>query len=486
MSESGKEIFNVEASVIDTLNESIHEQNDRFDEAADSISNVRLREIVHVDVADEQIDTFQVLLEKSLKQPYSSIGERALSLSKALKNAEDESAVLDAANLQRVALLEQEIAIAERLAPRKTDEIKELEAAEKQRIETNIKKQLIERIKTELEDVEELITEYGKPWPIPKAISGADRTLYLELVCEEADRIDSELVSEDLIPVTPDERMHQVDLAEKAQKSVSVRDAKHFISYYLSERAGTVVSVEELARFLYIANVEDHRTNVTTLLGPKIQGKKVQSHLLEEHGLLLQYGWRILKDANGLQRKKTRIYRAVPTIDNGNVQLQYERPFVEGSKVLDQFEELVIQTSSLEGDEEAEIVIESDAVAEAENGEKQQEWENELRDAVNEAIDRLIESNLFYDDVMRGTTIRSLSSTRVLGTETNRNRMRDAGLMRVGEAKQDQMTRKQRVIGSLLNSHISVLSRKSGVAKQKRSLEIIDFVIEERLAMQVQ
>lgn len=485
------EHFNVEPLEIDTLNASISSQNDRYIEAADSISTPRLRTIVQGDITEEQGDTFQLLIEKTVSQPYELLGAKAVQLLAELKNAEDTDAVLNAANSERLLLLEREIAIAERLAPRRTEEIKLVEAEEKERIKKSLHLSLIAGIQSELEQVNDELSHYTEAWPIPQAISGADRALYFELIQEELSKADPDTFVEDIIPVTPDERMHQVSIAEKAKRAVGIKDAKHYIAYYLAERVGMVVSVEELARFLYIASVEERRSNVTTLLGPKVQGKHVQRHLLEEYGLRLQYGWRKLKEADGSQGQRTRIYRAVQSEDTANERLVYDRPLVDGALVQDNFEMLRPKEADAESEETATqepeyIEVKADIPQQEEESvpskNDQPSWAEELTQATHDVIDKLIADNLFKEDEMKGTAIRALSSSRVIGTETMRARMYDAGLLRISQSQQDKMNREQRVIGALLNTHSDILSRQAGRAKQKRSLEIVKSVIQQRLS----
>jgi hypothetical protein len=481
---------------INALNTEIAGENKKYTAAKEKLSIKSLRETVLSDIGEIQLDLFHELLEKAQPIPYTryeQLGERAIELDELIRGVEDENAVLSEKANEKLQQLREQVELAVSLAPRRAEDISRIESEESLRITNSVKKKIVEGLVSEQDEINTLLTEYGEPWTVPLGISGADRKLLYGLVEESALAEANTFIVEDIIPITPDERVHQADMAEKAKHVIENHDASNYITYYLAEKVGKVVTVEELAQFLYVANVEERRNNITTLLGPKIQGQRIQKYLLRDYGLKLQYGWRHLKEVDGdrtIERSRTRIYRAVDETELHDTPARFEIALENGMVVEDTLEvikrpELAIDTNEIEVVVEvAEVVIEEKPQTEAQDTPdvaRTNEWEQHFHDAVEIAIEKLKADMLFEDDEMRGTTIRSLGSSAAIGTETMRNRMKEAGLMRIGQVKSDIMTREQRVIGILLNANIDLLSRQRGRQTQKRAIEIVQNAIQTHL-----
>lgn len=453
----------------------IVEQNGRYFASGD-LKNNRLLRIVQSDIETEQIDSFHNLLKTSLQVPYEVIGERALELGTMLEHISDDGIDVDDKSRARLGQLNNDVELAVQLAPRRAEDIKRIEAEEREKL----RDKLLEQVRGDVEEAYKNLGDFGDAWPIPAAINPEDRALLYDMFMESNKQTEANEFTEDIIPITPEERIHQAEVAERAKRSIENPEASQYLTYYFAERVGEIVTVEQLARFLYVADLEgnNHRSHITTLLGPKIQGKRIQKLLHEEYGLYLQYGIRILKQSeNGrlVERRRTRIYRAVESLDEASTGQVSEHNLDAEHIVWDVLEAVLppqkeLDTATIETIDEAETPSES--VQEQPETEKQAEdWKVAFQEDVQATIERLVQDRIFDQDAMRGSTIRAMSSSTLLGTETNRNRLKDAGLMRSGEVKTDHMTREQRVIGGLFNRHPSILGQRS--KRQREALQII-------------
>ncbi len=493
----------VGSSEISQLNQDIFDQNRRFDRTG-VLTYEELKQLTRVGISDEQIDTFQNLLEKAQVLDYEGRARAALDLERQIALIDEQIAALTSISER----LQDEVELAAELAPRKTDEIHEFGEHEKERSDRMRRSHLLAQRALTCKKLDEtnysLANYYSEAWAIPKAISPEDRALLFDLVAGE------EFDTKDIIPLTPDEKMHQADIVEHVKRTIEAPGASEFIAAYLADQTDRVVTVEQISRLLYIADVdgESHRSNVTTLLGPKIQGKRIAQKLNDEHNLSLQYGWRYLRqrvDGKLEFRRRTRIYRSVKTPNLDTESSVYENP-EDYSQITDQWdklsevvvipttEEVVLnpQSKSTTVELVAEDITELKKIeSQADNTEcvaamdnrvecnDGQIWQDKLRDEAIGVIEGLKEDRLFEDDVMRGSVIRALSSSNLLATRTGRDRMVSAGLMKRGEIKYDTMSRRQRVISALFNTNHALNNKVR--SRQKEALAIIDQLIAEYL-----
>lgn len=495
--------FEHNAHIVDTTHRIIQEvtaTNQAYEASAD-IRPRPLLKVVQSDIADRQLDQFHELLTQWVSVPAEDIGIAALRAAGALTLAEEEDRRLSEERESSIGVLQDNIALALELAPNQKAEIKKIEQQEVQKIATKYGSTVLDSLRKEDAAAQERVALYGTAWPIPRALSAEDRITLYDLIKEEGAKNKTIEFEEDLIPVTPEERIHQAEVAERAKRSIENKEASHYLTYYLAEREGKVVTVEELARFLYVANVDERRTNVTTLLGPKIQGKRIQRMLAQDYGLSLQYGWRKLKREDGgrlIEVRRTRIYRAVdiqdpdryqqyPTtqldsnrsvFDELDTPVVYQRQDVDTGEIPVQAEHGVVTVSPYS---EVEPMTDQVAVFDSNIAEKEQpeDWILRFAEEADAEIERLINDRLFEEDEIRGTIIRALGSSSKLGTETMRQRMKEAGLMKLGELKADMMTREQRVIGALFNVHQNILGQRG--KKQKEAITIVKDRIENAL-----
>jgi len=400
------------------------------------------------------------------------MGSRALALELQIREVEE-------TELHASAQLLSDAELAIRLAPRKADDIEKVKAG----ILEQTRQNSVATLRSELDQIYASIDEYGDAWEVPQAIPPADRDMLYEMILEHTGREESEVSFKDIIPLTPEERVHLAEAAEKAKSAIENPDASRHIVFYLSENINKVVTVEELARFLYVADIsgDNHRSHVTTLLGPKIQGKRIQRMLHDDYGLDLQYGIRILRQEEGgrwLERRRTRIYRVVtpdPSRDIGESVIETALP---DKKMLSDHFDAIVNDKPIEvmPTEVPELAPVDETAHEA--IEQSEDWHVEFEASTLAAINRLKDDNLFNDDEMRGSAVRSMSSSSLLGTKTNRERMHKAGLLKVGQLKSDEMTREQRVLGLLFNTNSHVLTQKS---TKKQALEIVQNLITDNL-----
>jgi len=179
----------------------------------------------------------------------------------------------------------------------------------------------------ELGDIYEVA---GGPWPVPIAeeveVPVDERFVVVHLngngngngrYADSGELVVASEVFEEptIIDVrTPEERVREFMHLRRYQPH-----AKSLMTYYFAENPRRTVTVDELMDFIYSHVPEDEKTrnlrnSVTTMLGPKIQGKEMK-RLMAEEGLLLQYGWQKIMYVNGSPKPKIsrkRVYRAIP------------------------------------------------------------------------------------------------------------------------------------------------------------------------------
>jgi hypothetical protein len=199
-----------------------------------------------------------------------------------------------------------------KIAPLGETQAKELAERKKSEIELQRADDLRTQItaqQAKVAEAEALFESAGQAWPIPVLAKYA--------VQEQVDDVPTgeDVIIIDEIPIDPALRSSARDhLREISERHVDAPEASKFITLYLSENKGRVVTVDQLCDFLY-ANVDSEsvnlRSRITTILGPRIQGMRIQGMLAEEN-LLLQYGLRSAVTATGKNvGPKYRIYRAL-------------------------------------------------------------------------------------------------------------------------------------------------------------------------------
>lgn len=473
---------------LDHLINSLDAQNSSYAQS-NGLEVESLKTIVQSEITDRQVDALHELISLAPSSFYENIGALSLNASKELEEARERVNIMNATTQTQIDHLHKSVKLAVDLAPGKKIELEEAGDIEIAKIRNAISAVAIDELLQKSSDADTDFEKYGKAWPIPVSLTPQDRVDLYTLIEEEGNLVEDDKVSwvnVDIIPVTPEERIHQAEVADSARRTVENAEASNFITYYLAEKVGQVVTVDELARFLYVANVDEHRTHVTTLLGPKVQGKRIRKMLEEEYGLTLQYGWRRLRrleDDKYIEERRTRIYRAVDLMNADELDDVIVRRRDDEKAVCDDFEPLE-STGQHKKNAENDLLKDSVTNTAAQETEQSEEiradWRDDFRKAVDDEIEKLIIDQLFIDDTMRGTVIRALSSSAKFGTETMRERMNAAKLLKISELKSDVMTREQRVIGALFNTNQDVLGKRG--KKQREALAIIQEQIETRMS----
>lgn len=466
---------------IQRVNESIvqlEDQNDRFGQVK-LIGNKALRHVVRRGISDEQIDSFYELMTAATEIPYEEIGNEHLRLSHEFEVAQSHASEIDES-------LMADLNLAKRLTDRHQDEMDATYQTEQDRI----RRQSLNLLREQYEEVTELFEAVAAPWPIPQALSPDERTVLHDLAVENA--MNETLKIVDIIPVSPEEHERNAQIAERAKHIIESPDLSKLVMFYLKDRHSETVTVEDLIRYCYTLDADDtnhYRSRITTTLGPKVAGLKKQEELHAE-GYTLQYGWRyayeIMPDGRRVTRRRTRIYRVIDTCMGAS-----EEPRGEygGLAVFDEWlptEELISkETVYFENVDTAEIEVVSPSEAETNKAATEQEytWQEKLALDVEAAIDDMQEAFLFLKDEekFKGGRIRSTTASARIGTKTSYELLVSAGLMRRNEIKWDVMDRRQILIAYVINSH-PVVAGGRGKRQQKDALAIIDAAIERRLA----
>jgi hypothetical protein len=151
----------------------------------------------------------------------------------------------------------------------------------------------------------------GQPWPAPRAT-----------YTEEPEILSPDLAEDEFTePVLTSHALVVDGIKEFSSRHKDAPRASSFIAYYLTENPDKSITADELADFIY-SHVDEEdkpayplRNRITTILGPKLQGKRM-ARMLAEEGYVLQYGWqRQLQPATngrpGMKISRRRVYRAV-------------------------------------------------------------------------------------------------------------------------------------------------------------------------------
>jgi hypothetical protein len=304
----------------------ISAQNRRYSEAS-QIRHPYHSALNRNRIAAEQRDYVEVLGELSAELPYEELAIEYEEIVAQLADAESRLPTVeeepDRRKLGVVAMADAVVEVmpwAEETAQKHVEE-RLLEIARLQRVELESR---ITELRARLYELSELYEAIMTPWPIPV-------TQEVEAVPPEwlpvlpsngryADTGETIPVSENFgEPNLSDRRTTE----EKVREYLSMRrfqpHAKSLMTYYFTENPSRTVTVDELMDFIYSHVPEDEknktlRNSVTTMLGPKIQGREMQ-RLMAAEGLVLQYGWQIAQRINGDSAPRTirtRVYKAIP------------------------------------------------------------------------------------------------------------------------------------------------------------------------------
>lgn len=487
---------------VDQICENILDQNQRYSQVR-SIQDTDFRDDAEEGIILEQEDSIVDLFVTTKDIPYEDIGKQYLDSYKRYEEAAYIRDHSDEIFEKEVQSTTQDAKRAIELSPTKKSSIESMLAKKVSELTFGARQIALEDAQVALDEYEaseKLFESNSAAWPIPKALSSDNINLAWDYVSGEGGSGDV-LVEEDIIPVTPEERSRQASVVEQARRVIDEPDASNFIIYYLNEYKNRIVTVEDLTRFLYAMddsaeNGTDYRSRVTTLLGPKTRGRKMQSLLSEADPYAkLQYGIRVLKkleDGRWKTIRRTRIFRAYS--DGYELTEDSHTILNENAKVCDSWENMnelfgvgdeLANPTHTEDSLHSETIIDEDiqpsSTEEVLEIENENAWMDQFKADVDSAIDQLVEDHLFFgDDVLSGGYIRMASASRLLGTRTARERLQSAGLISPKSAKVDEMNRSQRVESLILNVHRDIFSQKKG-KKREAAIEIIRSSIADRL-----
>jgi hypothetical protein len=312
---------------LNRIAQAMNRQNRQYLEAG-NIKHARHSAIRQNQLAQEQSEYVQVLGELVAEAPYEELALEYLKAEDQLAAAEVLSAEHqnDRRKYGAIALADAviegmpwaesvvEANLAKRLA--EIDEISE-----------PIPDPRTEELRKKLAELSLIYEIAGQAWPVPIARevevpaaeefirnrNGANGSLNGNI---ESTTAGAEIYAEPVI-------VSHETTAERVREFVNLRryqpKAKALMTYYFTENPERTVTVDELMDFIYSHVPACDRTltlrnSITTMLGPKIQGKEMQKMLAAE-GLKLQYGWQIRIGQNGTRTSRHRVYRAVPSTE---------------------------------------------------------------------------------------------------------------------------------------------------------------------------
>ena len=301
----------------------ISKQNREAEQAAAIIRDPDIKELAIDTIAAEQQATVNVLRQISDDLPYealgthytetlSQLGEKAVALARAERGVDELEASLNG-DIEVVAWLRPQLREkAELLAEASADSFAQEQGIGEIRED-------IDRLQAQKLAYEEILRAAGRAWPIPTAISAESAEAPAEGV------IVSEVKPKDKPIDTSAEDLKLISQERRGQRSIGPHEvydsqaSQHLASYFV-DHPNQIFSAEELAGFLYRTDVSSAsqsearvlRSRVTTILGPKRQGREDTvsvEQLLGEEKMTLQYGK--LREKRVLKR----VYRALPTAD---------------------------------------------------------------------------------------------------------------------------------------------------------------------------
>lgn len=478
----------------------ISDQNSNYS-IADGLGDPGFTNIVKKGIRNTQSATLDTLNEAALLLPYREIGQTDVAIEREISELHSQletvSEQTEAAFAEIDAITEQAIG----LSPNSEKELRALAAKRKKEVRqtaTNDLQSRLDLIIAERDNLASLAHISGEAWPVPQVArfdSGKTVTTFDDSTIEIVDEIPVEPVPQDHIHETVNEVKRQVDNPE----------ASDFIVYFLSQRKGQVVTVDELSEFLYHAGnserpAADYRSRVTTILGPKIQGERIRRMLAElSEPLQLVYGWRrtLIKTGGKIKQQgsKERIYSAIPL--DTTIEESLKQPANNETGTSDEWvTELRTRTLGTVG---VNSVLDApEGVRSSEQGsprkpasdkskertKKEEKWVRPLVEAVEAAIEQLIEDNVFYKPDISCKQLSRVASSNKLGTNESTRRLSEAGIISQevsGQGPDAILTRTEVVISYVFNNFQFLLTGGNGKAAKKKALAIIHDLVEQKL-----
>lgn len=457
----------------------IDDQNQRASQIEESISDTDIKNLALEGVSKEQTTLVEELRDNVNPELYRSFGAYQLRLTELDTQIDEQIQQIVDNEKQRI---ESEANLAAELSPLSRPLIVELAEEKKALADESVEDSIAEllatkqKVTSKIEEINGLSEIISQPWPVPTVIGRAVVSLDSEKTIISQETIDE-------IPVKPEPKSKE-SAHEKIKNRYSeiTPDASHFAAYYLSENAGKVITVKELADFMYDTEINDTvsrynlRARVTTILGPKVGGKVIAEMLAEEN-LLLQYGWRTTRtvfEDGSKQTNRKRIYRAIPYQEFGEQHLvdevsngqtdKWQTPHVP-EKLTAQPKKAKASTSVVPKTrsriQAKTPVVPQSAVETRTNG-----WEEGFRAEVRQVIAHLEELGLLSEErEVSLVGLRHRSPHKTIGTKTAVNRLRHAGILTRDQAKLSVIPLDVVVAMHLFNSHRTLLEK--GPRQQK-------------------
>jgi hypothetical protein len=409
------------------------DQNYRIGESTE-IDDAGFQKLLIEDISSEQQDTLGNLSELTTKAPYELLADESLQTER----------ILGALGVQRQA-----------------DQA-----------------QILSGIRAEIDT---LYDEAGRPWPVPYVLRNQS---------SEASMTPEDLIANseylDQIPVKPtlNASAHQ-RIASLRERHIDAPEASIYITLYLGEHQNEVVTVENLAAFLYFQDVLEQvdtnimRSKITTLLGPKVQGMRIRGMLLE-NGLALQYGWRRMRREDGSMTQKQRIYRAVQSDSYGAAHPE----ITERHEDIVEFAPAPDATTSPDTTRQPAEPNYAEQTAQAETtltpnptetGSEKSDWKRDFKHAVGRAIEELAPQGLVRDGTMTAYAASLLGDSKKMGTETAVTRLINVGIVsRPGNVKLGwvELDASQIVAMHILNSNRDILGLNNRI-RQRQAIKIL-------------
>jgi hypothetical protein len=498
----------------------IYDQNNRAERIEQDLDDLDFQALTWQGLAAEQSQTINQLRQISAEAPYHELGQLYI------KALDDEARLAAEIDSERLKLDSEQVRLDElaqraaKLAPLIREEALKIAEAKKAEL-SNDRIDNLGAQAAMLADargkIENLYSTAGF-WPVPQ----------VETITAAASEV-QELIFDE-IPVEPETQDHEQSerLERYRNYHIDAPEASKYIAFYFTEHPGQVVSVKALIDFIYSRNVIEEndsnkmRSRITTMLGPKVQGPRIQA-MLAEDGLILQYGWRTIKKVDTstnqtISNTTERIYRALPLdavladhlepefveFDNGEqketdtIIWNINAPELEAAAINEEMIEPSIPVVVAEVEVPAMAQIEPE-VAEADVlttptspsvGEiikRPFKKESKLKgfdQAVEEAIELLESDGLIQAEPLPHKIVASKSSSRILGTKEAIDRMIKAGILPKSMSKTENifLSAADIVAMRLLNTHIDVLG-KNNRKLQDEALRIIKAKVSRRLEL---
>lgn len=246
---------------------------------------------------------------------------------------------------------------------------------------------------------------------------------------------------------------------------------------------------------------------MTTLLGPKVSGRRIRDMLEAKNpSLELQYGWRTVKRHRGKGEyvqdgPPKRIYRAIRVGEAEKYRAIHITHDEEKADVVDQWlgglrakkaaerqvsTPVPAQSEGLAGQpEESDIPEQMDArvnnQSARERSPRRETWRSALARDVNAAIDQLIADGAFSEETISAGKLAALTSSKRLGTKESHQRLVDAGLASKIDFDSATMTVQQVVMSYIQNGHRDILQGARGTKLRRAAIKLVNDITSRRL-----